>query len=34
LVPDLDVMAGFLRDELDSLTAAMNANQGPALAVG
>jgi diacylglycerol O-acyltransferase len=37
LVPDLDVMAGFLRDELDELIAAANPafpQRGPALAAG
>jgi diacylglycerol O-acyltransferase len=34
LVPDLDVMAGFLRDELDTLTAATAAGLGPVLAAG
>jgi len=34
LVPDLDVMAGFLREELDDLTAAAGRHQGPALAAG
>jgi diacylglycerol O-acyltransferase len=34
LVPDLDVMAGFLRDELDELTSAAGAPRGPALAAG
>jgi diacylglycerol O-acyltransferase / wax synthase len=34
LVPDLDVMAGFLREELDELTAAAGPHQGPALAAG
>jgi len=33
LVPDLDVLAGFLREELDELTAAA-ARRGPALAAG
>jgi diacylglycerol O-acyltransferase len=34
LVPDLDLMAGFLRDELTSLTAASDASRGTALAAG
>jgi diacylglycerol O-acyltransferase len=34
LVPDLDAMAGFLRDELDVLTNAARERQGPALAAG
>jgi WS/DGAT/MGAT family acyltransferase len=34
LVPDLDVMAGFLRDELDELTSAVSPHQGPTLAAG
>jgi diacylglycerol O-acyltransferase / wax synthase len=34
LVPDLEVMAGFLRDELDALTSAANTHRGPALAAG
>jgi len=34
LVPDLDVLAGFLRDELDELTAAAATHRGPALAAG
>ncbi len=34
LVPDLDVMAGFLREELDELTAAAGTRQGPAQAAG
>ena len=34
LVPDLDVMAGFLRTELDALTAAASTHRGPALAAG
>src|SRR5450631_2428644 len=34
LVPDLDVMAGFLREELDELTAAAATPRGPALAAG
>jgi len=33
LVPDLDVMAGFLREELGALIAA-SASSGPDLAVG
>jgi diacylglycerol O-acyltransferase len=34
LVPDLDVMAGFLRDELEALTSAAGTYRGPALAAG
>jgi hypothetical protein len=34
LVPDLEVMAGFLRDELDALTSAASTYRGPALAAG
>jgi len=34
LVPDLDAMAGFLRDELDALTIAAGRRQRPALAAG
>jgi WS/DGAT/MGAT family acyltransferase len=34
LVPDLEVMADFLRDELDALTSAVDARQGPTLAAG
>lgn len=34
LVPDLDVMAGFLRDELSLLTAATDAGRGSVLALG
>ncbi|HEX7537024.1 MAG TPA: wax ester/triacylglycerol synthase family O-acyltransferase [Dermatophilaceae bacterium] len=34
LVPDLDVMAGFLSAELQELTAAANARRGPDLAAG
>jgi WS/DGAT/MGAT family acyltransferase len=34
LVPDLDVMAGFLREELDALMAAAGAHPGQALAAG
>jgi WS/DGAT/MGAT family acyltransferase len=34
LVPDLDVMARFLREELDELTAAVAAHRGPASAAG
>lgn len=34
LVPDLDVMAGFLREELDELLAASGKHHGPALAAG
>jgi WS/DGAT/MGAT family acyltransferase len=34
LVPDLDVMAGFLRDELDALTVTVGTQRGPAQAVG
>ena len=34
LVPDLDVMAGFLRSELDVLTSAAKAARGPELAAG
>jgi WS/DGAT/MGAT family acyltransferase len=34
LVPDLDVLAGFLREELNELTAAAAARRGPALAAG
>ena len=34
LVPDLDVMAGFLRLELDELTAAAGTYRGPTLAAG
>ena len=34
LVPDLDVMAGFLHDELDALTSAASAHRGPAVAAG
>ena len=34
LVPDLDVMAGFLRDELEVLCAAASAHQGSALEAG
>jgi WS/DGAT/MGAT family acyltransferase len=34
LVPDLDAMAGFLREELDVLTKAASERQGPTLAAG
>jgi diacylglycerol O-acyltransferase len=34
LVPDLDVMAGFLRDELEELTSAVTPHRGPTLAAG
>ena len=34
LVPDLDLMAGFLRDELDALMSAAHPRQGPSLAAG
>jgi WS/DGAT/MGAT family acyltransferase len=34
LVPDLDVMAGFLREELDELNAAVGIHRGPVLAAG
>ncbi|MBE3074482.1 MAG: wax ester/triacylglycerol synthase family O-acyltransferase [Actinobacteria bacterium] len=34
LVADLDVMAGFLRDELDAHTSAAKTHRGPALAAG
>jgi WS/DGAT/MGAT family acyltransferase len=34
LVPDLDVMAGFLRDELGELSSATSPHPGPALAAG
>jgi WS/DGAT/MGAT family acyltransferase len=34
LVPDLEVMAGFLRDELDQLTSVVSPHQGPTLAAG
>ena len=34
LVPDLDVLAGYLRDELDALMAAASTHPGPALAAG
>jgi len=34
LVPDLDVMANFLREELGALTAAAGAHRGPGLATG
>jgi diacylglycerol O-acyltransferase / wax synthase len=34
LVPDLDVLAGYLRDELDALMAAGSTHPGPALAAG
>jgi len=34
LVPDLDVLAGFLRDELDELTSAACTHRGPTLAAG
>jgi diacylglycerol O-acyltransferase / wax synthase len=34
LVPDLDLMAGFLRDELDALMSVANTRHGPSLAAG
>jgi len=34
LVPDLDVMAGFLREELQELNAAVGIHRGPVLAAG
>jgi diacylglycerol O-acyltransferase / wax synthase len=34
LVPDLDVMAGFLRDELEALMSAASTRRGPTLAAG
>ena len=34
LVPDLDVMAGFLHDELEALTSGAGTYRGPALAAG
>jgi len=34
LVPDLDVMADFLHDELEAMTSAASARRGPAVAAG
>jgi len=34
LVPDLDVMAGFLRDDLDELISAASTHRGPTLVAG
>ena len=34
LIPDLDVMAGFLHDELEALTSAMVTHRGPDLVAG